>query len=237
MEFMIVRFYNNLYNVYYICHLKIKKMSDLALQKDLKKHWEKVYSKNELTGLGWYEKNPEASLILIEKCDLPKDAAILNVGVGASTLVDFLLEEGYQNIIASDLSVIALEHLSNRIGDTDKVQFIVDDLTNPTELPKLKTIDLWHDRAVLHFFTDEADRKTYFDLLKCLIKTGSYVILASFNLESATKCSGLPVYRFDKQMLQEELGEDFSLVEAFDYSYTMPSGDNRSYVYTLFKRN
>ena len=206
--------------------------------RNFKSHWNKVYGSNEIDKLGWYEYSPEPSLSLINKCKLDNNAAILNVGAGATLLVDELLNNGYKNIIANDLSSTALDKLRMRLGfeKSSSVQWVIDDLTNPSELNKLKPVDLWHDRAVLHFFDDELSQHTYFSLLKKLVKQNGYVIIATFNLDGATMCSGLTVHRFDENMLQEKLGNGFELIEAFDYIYTMPSGDTRKYVYTLFQK-
>jgi hypothetical protein len=159
------------------------------------------------------------------------------VGAGATTLVDELLKQGFDHIIANDLSATALQKLQARLGDDNqKVTWVIDDLTQPLELNELAKVDLWHDRAVLHFFNDEKDQHTYFNLLKKLVNKNGFVIIAAFNLNGATSCSGLPVHRYDAHMLQEKLGNDFLLLEAFDYTYTMPSGNTREYVYTLFQR-
>lgn len=204
--------------------------------KDLTAHWDKTYTR-DIDTLGWYEEIPEPSLRLIEKCKLDKNASQLHVGAGASKLIDELIKQGYDNIIANDISPIALDKLKNRLGtDRNKVLWIVDDLTQPAELIYLQQVDLWHDRAVIHFFNDKQEQNSYFNLIKRLVKKNGFVIIASFNLHGAEKCSGLPVYRFDQNMLQLKLGQDFELREAFDYTYTMPMGDTREYVYTLFQR-
>ena len=211
--------------------------TETTFDKDLKSHWNNAYDKAAIDKLGWYEENPEPSLRLIKKCHLNKDASLLHVGAGATTLVDELLKQGYKNIIANDLSATALEKLRERLGNkSSEVKWVVDDLTKPTELNHLGEIDLWHDRAVLHFFNDKEDQDTYFNLIHKLVKKNGYVIIATFNLDGATKCSGLPVHRYDKNKLQAKLGNDFELIEAFDHTYKMPSGDTREYVYTLFKR-
>jgi SAM-dependent methyltransferase len=204
----------------------------------MKEHWEHVYQKSSADKLGWYEARSEPSLKLIERCKLEKDAAILNVGAGATTLVDELLEIGFQNIIANDISTSALEELQSRLGpeQSNMVRWIVDDLTDPDELLTLEQIDLWHDRAVLHFFQDNGSQDKYFNLLRKLVSPGGYVIIAAFNLNGAPKCSGLPVFRYDAAMLQEKLGKEFQLKETFDYTYTQPSCDTREYVYTLLQR-
>jgi SAM-dependent methyltransferase len=205
---------------------------------DLKAHWEAAYAKEQVEKLGWFEENPAPSLELIAKCNLNQDSSILNVGAGATRLVDELLELGYTNIIANDLSVEALEKLKSRLGDPlkEQVKWIVDDLTNPRELTSLKQVNLWHDRAALHFFTDNQDQDTYFNLIRQLVKPGGYAIIAAFNLKGVPTCCGLPVFRYNQEMLQEKLGQKFVLQEAFDYTYVNPSGDDRPYVYTLFKR-
>lgn len=204
----------------------------------MKDHWERVYHNSPVDKLGWYESRSEPSLKLIELCKLGKDATILNVGAGATTLVDELFELGYQNIIANDISSKALEELQLRLGSEQRslVRWLVDDLTDPDELQSLEKIDLWHDRAVLHFFQDNVSQDAYFNLLRKLVSPGGHVIIAAFNLKGAPKCSGLPVFRYNAPMLQEKLGEEFQLKEAFDYTYAQPSGDSREYVYTLFQR-
>lgn len=204
----------------------------------MKEHWENVYDQKAVEELGWYESDPEPSIRLIELCRLHKDARILNAGAGASTLVDKLLQLGYRNIIANDISEKALQELQNRLGPEQSalVEWMVDDLTKPDELEGLEPVDLWHDRAVLHFFNDVASQNRYFNLLRKLVKSGGYVIIAAFNLNGAPKCSGLPVFRYDAEMLQHKLGKEFQLHKAFDHTYTQPSGDPRPYVYTLFRK-
>lgn len=200
-------------------------------------HWDKVYENTVTKNLGWYEDNPEPSMRLINLCNLDKQSKLLNVGAGATTLIDVLLREGYEHIIANDLSSHALEKLKERLGpEGGKVEWIVDDLTCPCDLNELGGIDLWHDRAVLHFFIEESDQDSYFDLLKRLVNSHGYVMIAAFHLNGAARCSGLPVYRYNVSMLQERLGAEFRLIDWFDYTYTMPSGDCREYVYTLFRR-
>lgn len=204
----------------------------------MKAHWDKIYDRNPIEKLGWFEEEPIPSLQLITKCNLPKDAVILNVGAGASTLIDELLKDGYKNVIVNDISSSALRNLKLRLGEeqSKKVRWVEDDLTNPDTLETLEQVDLWHDRAVLHFFIDSEEQNAYFDLLKNLVRIKGAVIIATFNLSGAIKCSGLPVFRYNENMLQKKLGPAFIMREAFDYTYQMPSGDTREYVYTLFER-
>lgn len=206
--------------------------------RDFEKHWNNAYLKTNVKNLGWYEENPQPSIELIVACNLPKDAILFNAGAGATTLIDNLLGQGYTNIIINDISSVALGELGDKIivPKSANVTFIVDDLTNPTELNKLNNIDLWHDRAVLHFFTEHEPQLTYFNLIRNAVKTEGYVILAEFNLEGAKKCCGLNVVNYDEDMLQKGLGETFKLKKSFNYTYTQPSGNTREYVYTLFQK-
>lgn len=201
---------------------------------DLKRHWDNAYTNSKEEKLGWFETDLTPSLKLINKAGLNKNARIINIGAGSTTLIDELLDKGYSNLIATDISEIALDNLLKRIDD--KIETIVDDLTNPSILNTINPVDLWIDRAVLHFFVSKVEQTTYFELLKSKIIHGGYVMLAQFNLEGVSKCSGLPVHRYNKDMLAERLGKDFHLIESFDYTYTMPTGDLRPYVYTLFQR-
>ena len=205
---------------------------------DLIAHWDSAYEKSPIEKLGWYEKIPEPTIELLNKCQLTKHAHILNVGAGATTFVDVLCQLSYTNITANDISVKSLNFLKRRLGTekSKQVKWIVDDLTNSNTLDKIAPVDLWYDRAVFHFFTEQKDQNVYMNLLSKLVKPKGYVILAAFNLEGATTCSGLPVKQYDQTMLQNQMGNSFTLLESFDYTYSMPSGATREYVYTLFQR-
>ncbi len=211
--------------------------SDVNETKNSSNHWRDVYNDADITKLGWYENESSPSLRLIEKCNLAKKDLILNVGAGSTTLIDSLLENGYTNLIANDISIEALNKIKDRIGEKQhSVKWIVDDIINPTELEKISQVNLWNDRAVLHFFIEEKDQDAYFHLLDQKVCKNGYVILAVFNLEGAKRCSGLPVKRYSVNMLQEKLGSSYILKDSFNYIYTMPNGEDRNYVYTLFQK-
>ncbi len=201
----------------------------------MKNHWDSVYLDSPDNQLGWYETDLSPMLKLLLKTDINKSSRILNVGAGSTTLVDELLKKGYSNIIASDISEIALRKLETRVGN-DSVEFIVDDLMNPTQLKTIEQVDIWIDRAVLHFFTKEVEQKMYFDLLKSLVTVNGFVVLAEFNLNGAERCSGLPVHRYSQEMLDEKLGNDFDLIDCFNHTYLTPSGAERPYIYSLYER-
>jgi Methyltransferase domain len=202
-----------------------------------KEHWDNTYKNSPEEKLGWYETDLTPTLEMIDKSGLPKTSRILNIGAGSSTLIDELLSLEYSNILATDISEVSLNKLKLRLGnESNKVEWIVDDLTNPTFLNKIKPVDLWIDRAVLHFLIEKDEQNSYFNLLKEKVRKGGFAIFAEYNLEGAANCAGLPVHRYSVEMLAEKLGSDFILIHSFNYVYTMPSGDLRPYVYALFKR-
>ncbi len=204
---------------------------------NLAEYWCGKYTDVDYKTLGWYEEEATPSIDLILETNVAKNAVIFSVGAGSTTLIDSLLDKGYTNLIANDISSCALKNIKKRIGEEQqKVEFIVDDLVNPTLLNDLQQVDVWNDRAVLHFFTDKKNQDTYFDLLHQKVKKNGFVILSEFNLDGATMCSGLPVKRYDEAMLQNKLGNDYKLLKSFNHDYTMPNGEVRKYVYTLFQR-
>ncbi len=205
----------------------------------MKEHWDEIYEALDADELTWYEEIPEPSIKLLSKCHITNDETILDVGAGASTFVDYLIGQGFSNIIATDISEIALEKLKERLGKekASLVRWIVDDITRPVHIRNLRDIAVWHDRAVLHFLLEDKQQHMYLSTLKKVIKKGGYVIIAAFSLKGAKKCSGLDVKNYDQNMLAKFLGEDFSLLEYFDYTHHMPSGEPRPYIYTLFQKN
>ena len=205
---------------------------------DYKEHWNKIYSQSEVNNLGWYEESPEPSLELIKKCNLNKDAVILDVGSGTTTLIEKLLRDSYINIVATDISEVALIKARENLHteEAELVEWIVDDITNPKYLTEIEPVDLWHDRTVLHFLTEENQRNGYLSTLKRLVKVGGYAIIAVFSLEGAKKCSGLDVENYDHMMISQLVGNEFELQEHFHHLYTHPSGSENQYVYTLFNR-
>ncbi len=195
----------------------------------MKQHWNNVYSSKDINQLGWYEEMPAPSLELFSKCNANKDMTILDVGTGASTFIDSLIEAGFTNIIATDISEVALSKSKERLGKEKAalVKWIVDDITEPIHMQNLGQVDIWHDRAVLHFLVKDDERNAYLSTLKKVVKKGGYVIIAAFSLKGARKCSGLDIRNYDENLLAEFLGEEFKLVEHFDYMYHMPSGETR----------
>lgn len=213
--------------------------SGKAMDTSPKEHWNEIYEALEPNELTWYEEIPEPSIRLLSQCHINKDEPVLDVGAGASTFIDYLIDRGFSNIIAADISEIALGRLKGRLGGqkASRVRWIVDDITEPVSIQDLSDIALWHDRAVLHFLLEEKQRRVYLSVLKKAVKKGGYVIIAAFSLTGAKKCTGLDIRNYDHNMLAEFLGRDFVLLDHFDYTHYTPSGEPKPYVYTLFRRN
>ncbi len=206
---------------------------------DSRAHWEAVYEKGDVERLGWYEESPEPSLEMIERTGAPATARLLDVGSGASTLVPSLLDRGFEEIVATDISSRALEMARNRLeeGDVGRVTWVVDDVLRPGPLLRLAgQVDVWHDRALFHFLIVDEERDLYLRTLRRLVRAGGSVIIAAFSLVGVDRCSGLPVRRYDEEAIGEALGAEFHLMHSFDWLYVTPGGEHRPYVYTFFRK-
>lgn len=198
-------------------------------------HWERVYASKPVDRLGWYAPHLETSLDWIAKLALPKDAPIIDIGCGAATLIDDLLDVGYRSITAVDISRQALATLRNRLGPQSKrIEWLAADITT-AELPK-KAYDLWHDRAVFHFLTEAKDRKAYRQQLLEGLKPNGHAIIGTFAPEAPPKCSGLPVQRYDAEHLADEFGSTFVLLNDKKELHVTPGGIEQMYQYCLFRK-
>ena len=209
--------------------------SESQIYTDWGSHWDHVYSRCAQEKLGWYESDVRPTLALIANTEISKDDRILIAGAGCTPLVDHFLSQGFKNVIATDISRVALNKLKSRFNE--KIEVIEDDLTQPVKLNNMAPVRLWIDRAVLHFFTDKNDQDAYFELINRKVITNGFVLLAEYNLNGATTCSGLAVQRYDAKMLGAKLGNNFKLVRCFDYDFIAPSGAVRPFIYTLFKKS
>ncbi|GAB5604797.1 class I SAM-dependent methyltransferase [Sideroxyarcus sp. TK5] len=202
---------------------------------DRKQYWEGVYSTKSPQEVSWFQKHADISLKLIHDAGLGKDAAIIDVGGGASTLVDDLVNEGYTDITILDLSSAALDVAKRRLGKSaDTVHWMCGDITRanfPTHC-----LDVWHDRAVFHFLTDPADRQAYIDLVMRAIRPGGHVIVATFGENGPTQCSGLPVMRYNPESLHNEFGGGFVLVEHQEEVHHTPAGKTQQFIYCYCRK-
>jgi SAM-dependent methyltransferase len=163
-----------------------------------------------------------------------KDSRIVDIGGGASLLVDRLLDQGYSDVMVVDISAAALDAAQTRLGDrADRVTWQVAD-ARYLRLPQ--QVDVWHDRAVFHFLTGEADRQAYLDSLRQALRVGGHVVVATFGLEGPERCSGLPVERYDVGKLSEFLGPEFELVRGLQMQHVTPSGAIQEFTYAAFRR-
>ncbi|MCX4186283.1 class I SAM-dependent methyltransferase [Methylophaga sp. OBS4] len=200
-----------------------------------KKHWEKIYSTKATNKVSWFQQHAEHSLKLIRKANTPATASIIDVGGGASILVDELLADGYQNITVLDIAREALSSARTRLGDRQsEVQWLEANILD-TELPD-RAYDLWHDRAVFHFLTSPEDRHTYIRTMLRSVKQGGLIIIATFAEDGPTTCSGLPVMRYSVEELHAEVGDSFLLLGHERELHQTPTGNEQSFIYCLFRK-
>ncbi|MCW3847914.1 class I SAM-dependent methyltransferase [Sphingomonas sp. LB-2] len=197
-------------------------------------HWQSVYGTKAPGDVSWFQERPDVSLTLIEATGLPSEAAILDVGGGASTLVDHLLASGHSSLAVLDISEAALEHARRRLGsEADRVQWIASDVTR---WRAAAPVDLWHDRAVLHFLTARPDQEAYFDTLRAALKPGGWAIIAGFAPGGPLKCSGLEIVQHDAESLAALLDYEFRLIDTRDEVHHTPWGAEQAFRYHLFWR-
>ena len=202
---------------------------------DAKNHWEELYHSTSPGKVSWYQENPATSLDFIEKTGLPKEAPILDVGSGASTLVDQLLLRGYRNLALLDVSTRALMLTRQRLGGkATGVAWHHGDVTRYS-LPE--QYSLWHDRAAFHFLVDPSDRRAYVTSLRQGLRPQGHLILATFAVGGPTRCSGLDVTQYDTQKITTELGQDFRLIETLEELHQTPAGVEQLFSYFWFTRD
>ncbi|HYN53635.1 MAG TPA: class I SAM-dependent methyltransferase [Methylotenera sp.] len=201
-----------------------------------KEHWEHVYSTKSLSDVSWFQEHAERSFQLIRGTNVPLDASIIDIGGGASTLVDDLLKHGYSSLSVLDLSSAALAAAQKRIGScASEVQWIEANITS-VELP-VHSYDVWHDRAVFHFLTTPEERLAYVDAVLRAVKPGGHVIVATFAEDGPTKCSGLPVMRYTANELHAEFGSPFTLLQHEKEEHHTPFGKVQKFVYCYCRKS
>ena len=198
-------------------------------------HWEDVYARKAADAVSWYRPHLERSLALIDAAELPRDASIVDVGGGASTLVDDLLDRGYTNVTVLDLSAKALDVARARLGHRARaVRWIVGDPTPPAH--PHATVDIWHDRAVFHFLREEEARRRYVATARRALKPGARIVVATFGPGGPEKCSGLDVVRYDADGIHGEFGAAFEKLSSAEETHTTPWGAEQQFVYCYCRR-
>jgi SAM-dependent methyltransferase len=192
-------------------------------------HWEAVYQARDPASVSWFQSVPARSLELIRSTGLAATAPVIDVGGGASTLVDHLIAAGYSDLTILDIAPTALDHARQRLGPlAERVSWIAADVT--CFVPN-RRYGLWHDRAVFHFLTDPVDRDRYLVALRAGLAEDGHLILSTFGPDGPTRCSGLEVQRYSAAELQQVLGPGFRLERSFLDEHVTPAGIRQQFLY------
>lgn len=195
--------------------------------------WEGVYQAKPEAETSWFEDRPQVSLDLIAATGIGADAAIVDVGAGASRLVDCLLEQGFHRITVLDLSETALAKARARLPEAASVEWVAGNVLNWR--PSWH-FDVWHDRAAFHFLTETADQDTYLQVMDRALLPGGHAIIGTFALDGPDRCSGLSVARYDAARLSERLGKSYRLVQSLTHDHTTPWGSVQRFHFGLFRK-
>ena len=197
-----------------------------------KKHWETVYETKNPEQVSWTQEIPKTSLNLIHSFNLSKSVKIIDIGGGDSKLVDFLLEEGFENITVLDISQKAIEKAQLRLGENaKKVNWIVSDINQFEPTTKY---DVWHDRAAFHFLTNELDINKY---VKTVEKSVSqHLIIGTFSEDGPKKCSGLEIKQYSEEAMTKLFQNEFEVVKCFIEDHTTPFDTTQNFIFCSFKR-
>lgn len=197
-------------------------------------HWERVFGEKRDDEVSWFQERPTISLDLIAKTGVTNDEKIVDVGAGASRLVDGLLDAGYHDLVVVDLAETALAKVRARLGArASEVQWLTRDVT---QWQPETVFDVWHDRAVFHFMVRPEERDAYGVTLRRALKVGGHAILATFASDGPERCSGLPVVRYEPDELAVVLGSDFRRIESIREAHITPAGNVQSFQYSRFER-
>jgi ubiquinone/menaquinone biosynthesis C-methylase UbiE len=199
---------------------------------DSKKHWETVYETKNPDQVSWTQETPETSLEFIHSFGLKKTAKIIDIGGGDSTLVDCLLDAGFENISVLDISAKALEKAKNRLGEkANKVQWIASDIT---EFKPNTTFDVWHDRATFHFLTSPDQIKKYMSIARKSVN--GFLTIGTFSQNGPKKCSGLQIKQYNEGQLTSELKNGFDKIKCVTEDHLTPFGTTQNFLFCSFKR-
>jgi 2-polyprenyl-3-methyl-5-hydroxy-6-metoxy-1,4-benzoquinol methylase len=202
---------------------------------DMKTHWEHIYEKKGSTQVSWYQEHAQYSLEYIRNTGIQKTDHIIDVGGGASTLVDDLVADGFQEISVLDVSGTALRFAQQRLGaKATYVNWIESDIIE-ADLPE-QTYDVWHDRAVFHFLTQASERQRYVDVVRTSVRKGGHVIVATFAPDGPEHCSGLEVVRYSPERLHSEFGEEFEVLDSTQETHHTPFGTEQKFIYCYCRK-
>jgi SAM-dependent methyltransferase len=200
---------------------------------DRKEHWENIHATKPSTEVSWYQPEPKRSVELICSVSTP-DSRVIDVGGGQSFLVDSLLNLGYSRLTVLDVAQSAIDATRSRLKErADLVRWIVADIT---QVEHIDPVDVWHDRAVFHFLTEETDRRHYVNLLQRSLVPGGHAIIGTFGTGGPLRCSGLEIRQYDAATLSADLGENFLLIRSFEEDHLTPAGKIHRFFFAAFKR-
>lgn len=201
---------------------------------DSRSHWQKIYQTKGLQEVSWTQRTCAQSLEFIRKTGAPLDAPIIDIGGGASVLVDELLDRGYSDLTVLDIAGAALAAAQARLGGrSDKVAWLEQDITRAA---LTRQYAVWHDRAVFHFLTEASDRAAYAQTLAAGLQPGGHLILSTFAKDGPLKCSGLEIRRYDCEEIQAELGGSLELLDRAKEDHVTPFGTIQKFSYCFFKK-
>lgn len=199
-----------------------------------KDHWEKIYSTKEIDGVSWYQETPTTSLNIIDSLKLNLNTSIIDIGAGKSFLADNLLDLGYNDITILDISRNALNEVTRRVEKKNhKIKCIESNVIN---LSSDQKYDVWHDRAVFHFITNNQEREKYLDLLNSSLNKDGCLIIGTFSEDGPLKCSGLEVQRYSVKDLRELLKPNFKFIDGFKEIHDTPFNTSQSFTFCTFKK-
>ena len=206
-----------------------------ASPNDTREHWDRLYRTRPAQSLSWFEAEPEASLEMLDRAELDRESCVIDVGGGASVLVDRLVARGVSDITVLDLSRAALDAARARLGAAaGAVQWREGDVLSARLEPR--AYDIWHDRAVFHFLGAAEDRARYLAQLTRALRPRGTAIIATFAEDGPTRCSGLPVVRYDDTALAAALGPALELRDVLRRTHVTPAGVAQSFLYTRWSR-
>ncbi len=205
-----------------------------ATTTERRRHWESIYSERSPLEVSWYQLRPEMSLRLIGNAGPDRSLSVIDIGGGASKLIDHLLEAGYRRPAVLDISDTALDHARTRLGPrADEAEWHCADIT-AFEPPR--RYDLWHDRAVFHFLGEAEDRRAYRRVLERAVAPGGHLIIGAFAIGGPEMCSGLPIVQYDAERITAELGDRYELVEEAQENHHTPAGKDQLFAWFRFRR-
>jgi len=199
-----------------------------------KEHWENVFSQKQQNEVSWFQPIPKSSIEFFEASQVPKTANIIDIGSGDSYFIDYLIEMGYQNIYALDISEHALSRLKNRLGERgNQVHFIVSDVL---DFKAAVQFDYWHDRAVFHFLADSTEIDAYLSIANKYIAKGGNLMVATFSDSGPLKCSGLNIKQYSKSDLEKQFSNHFLKIKCIEEAHPTPFNTTQNFTFCSFKK-